>query len=117
PGLVGWSAPGPPRHGRPVTLAVRRAGLVQAVDVPPGRGVVTWRYQPPWFPAGFALSLAAAAFIAVLLAGRAAYERRQRRTGRVRGPRRGRVAPWCAPEGGGADEHGGAQRIRAGPGD
>jgi uncharacterized membrane protein YfhO len=45
---------------------VTRAGLAQAVDVPPGRGVVTWSYQPPGFAAGAVLSLGAAV-IAVLL--------------------------------------------------
>jgi hypothetical protein len=115
--IAGWSATWHPRHGLPVTLAVHRAGLVQAVDVPPGRGVVTWRYQAPWFPAGFALSLVAAAFIVVLLAGCAAYERRPRRTGGARGRRRDKVGAWSAPAGEGADEHGGDQRIRAGPGD
>jgi hypothetical protein len=77
--IAGWSATWHPQHGRPVTLAVGRAGLVQAVDVPPGPGVVTWRYQPPWFPAGLGLSLAAVAFIIFLLAGCAAYARRPRR--------------------------------------
>jgi len=114
--IAGWSATWQPQHGRPVTLAVGRAGLVQAVDVPPGRGVVTWRYQPPGFPAGFALSLAAAAFILLMSAGYAAYERRPRRTGSAPGRRRDKVAAWGAPTGEGADEHGGAQRIRAGPG-
>jgi hypothetical protein len=80
--IAGWSATWHPRHGPPVTLAVGRAGLVQAVDVPPGAGVVTWRYLPPWFPAGFALSLAAAALICVLLAGQAAHARRPRRPAR-----------------------------------
>jgi hypothetical protein len=80
--LVGWSATWHPQHGRPVTLTIGRAGLVQAVDVPPGRGVVTWRYQPPWFPAGLVLSLAAGAFILLLLAGCAAYARRPRRPSR-----------------------------------
>jgi hypothetical protein len=73
--IAGWSATWHPQQGPPVTLAVGRAGLVQAVVVPPGRGVVTWRYQPPWFPAGLALSLAAAAFILFLLAGCTAYAR------------------------------------------
>ena len=114
--IAGWSATWHPRHGRPAELAVARAGLVQAVDVPPGRGVVTWRYQPPWFPAGLALSLAAAAVILVLLAGYAVDERRPRRTGNARGQRRDKVAAWSAPAGEGADEHGDAQRIRAGPG-
>jgi hypothetical protein len=80
--IAGWSATWHPRHGPPVTLAVGRAGLVQAVDVPPGTGVVTWRYLPPWFPAGLALSLAAAALICVLLAGRAAHARRPHRPAR-----------------------------------
>ncbi|HEY1346521.1 MAG TPA: hypothetical protein VGF54_16150, partial [Streptosporangiaceae bacterium] len=80
--IAGWSATWYPRHGPPLTLAVGRAGLVQAVDVPPGRGVVTWHYLPPWFPAGFALSLAAAALILVLLAGHAAHARRPRRPAR-----------------------------------
>ena len=114
--IAGWSATWHPRHGRPAELAVGRAGLVQAVDVPPGRGVVTWRYQPPWFPAGLALSLAAAAVILVLLAGYAVDERRPRRTGSARGRRRGKVAAWCTPASEGADEHGDAQRISAGPG-
>jgi len=73
--IAGWSATWHPRHGPPVTLAVGRSGLVQAVDIPPGRGVVTWRYLPPWFPAGFALSLVAAGLILVLLAGYAAHAR------------------------------------------
>jgi hypothetical protein len=80
--IAGWSATWHPQHGRPVTRAVSRAGLVQAVDVPPGRGVVTWRYQPPWFPAGLVLSLAAAGLVLLLLAGCAAYARRARRPAR-----------------------------------
>jgi hypothetical protein len=43
---------------------------------------VTWHYQPPWFPAGLVLSLAAAAFILFLLAACAAYTRRPRRPAR-----------------------------------
>ena len=62
----GWSAAWQPRHGRAVALPVQRDGLVQAVDVPPGLGVVSWSYTPPGFPAGLALSLAAAALVAVL---------------------------------------------------
>jgi hypothetical protein len=76
--IAGWSATWHPQHGPPVTLAVGRAGLVQAVDVPPGRGLVTWRYLPPGFPAGLVLSLAAA-FILFLLAGYTACTRRPRR--------------------------------------
>ncbi|MGH3070509.1 MAG: hypothetical protein ACRDMI_18260, partial [Streptosporangiaceae bacterium] len=42
---AGWSATWHPRRGRAATLAVRRDGLVQAVDVPAGHGVVTWSYR------------------------------------------------------------------------
>ena len=49
-----------------MALAVQRDGTVQAVDVPPGLGVVSWSYTPPGFPAGLALSLAAAALVAAL---------------------------------------------------
>ena len=66
---AGWSATWHPRRGTPAALAVRRDGLVQAVDVPAGRGVVTWSYRPPGFRAGFALSLGAVASILLLLAG------------------------------------------------
>jgi hypothetical protein len=66
--IPGWSATWHPRRGRPTTLAVSRAGLVQAVDVPPGSGVVTWSYVPPWFTPGLALSLGATALILLLVA-------------------------------------------------
>jgi hypothetical protein len=65
--IAGWSATWHPGRGRPATLAVSRAGLVQAVDVPPGSGVVTWSYVPPWFTAGLALSLGATALILLLM--------------------------------------------------
>ena len=61
--IPGWSATWQPRHGPATTLTVQRDGLVQAVDVPPGLGVVTWSYTPPRFRAGLALSLAATALI------------------------------------------------------
>ena len=65
-------------------LTVHRAGLVQAIDVPPGRGVVTWSYVPPWFMAGFALSVGAAALILLLVAGQLLMTgRRARRSRRV----------------------------------
>jgi len=74
--ISGWSATWQPRHGATTTLTVRRDGLIQAVDVPAGLGVVTWSYTPPLFPAALALSLAATAivllfFLAALAAGRA----------------------------------------------
>jgi hypothetical protein len=61
--IAGWSATWHPRHGRAVSLAVYRDGLVQAVDVPAGHGAVTWSYRPPGFRMGFALSLGATALI------------------------------------------------------
>ena len=74
--ISGWSATWQPPHGLATTLTVQRDGLVQAVDVPPGLGVVTWSYTPPLFPAGLVLSLAATALVflfvlAFLVAGRA----------------------------------------------
>ncbi len=63
--IPGWSARWQPRHGQATTLTVQRAGVIQAVDVPPGPGVVTWSYTPPRFPAGLALSLVATTLILV----------------------------------------------------
>jgi hypothetical protein len=79
--IPGWHATWyPPGGGRPAALTVDRAGLVQAVDVPPGRGVVTWNYVPPGFPAGAGLSLGAVVLILLLLlAGRRGYLARGRR--------------------------------------
>jgi len=65
--ISGWSATWQPRHGPATALTVQPDGLVQAVDVPPGLGVVTWSYTPPGFPAGLALSLSAAALILACL--------------------------------------------------
>jgi hypothetical protein len=64
--IPGWGATWHPVAGGSVTLAVHRAGVVQAVDVPPGRGVVTWNYLPPRFTLGLVLSLAAAGLILIL---------------------------------------------------
>jgi hypothetical protein len=61
--ISGWSATWQPPHGRATPLAVQQDGLVQAVDVPPGHGVVTWTYTSPGFPVGLALSLAATALV------------------------------------------------------
>jgi hypothetical protein len=61
--IPGWSATWQPRNGPATALAVQRDGLVQAVDVPPGPGVVTWSYSPPLWPAGLAASLAATALV------------------------------------------------------
>jgi hypothetical protein len=61
--IPGWSARWQPQHGPATTLTVQRDGVVQAVDVPPGLGVVTWSYTPPRFLAGLGLSLAATALV------------------------------------------------------
>jgi hypothetical protein len=79
--IPGWSASWQPAHGRPTTLSVQPDGIVQAVDVPPGRGTVSWRYVPPRFVSGLATSLIAAALVlALAVAGR-----RARRTALSRG--------------------------------
>ena len=61
--IPGWSARWQPRHGPATTLPVQPDGVVQAVDVPPGLGVVTWSYTPPRLLAGLGLSLAATALV------------------------------------------------------
>jgi hypothetical protein len=65
--IPGWSATWHPRSGKPVPLAVGVDGLVQAVAVPPGTGVLTWTYTSPGFRAGAALSLVAALLLLLLL--------------------------------------------------
>ncbi len=78
---AGWSATWHPQRGPAAALAVRRAGLVQAVNVPPGRGVVTWSYLPPWFTPGFALSLVGGALILLLVTGWVRFRVAGRRAG------------------------------------
>ena len=63
--IPGWSARWHPDTGPAVTLPIRRVGLVQAVEVPAGHGVLTWAYDPPGLTAGLVLS--ASAFGALLL--------------------------------------------------
>jgi hypothetical protein len=66
--IPGWTATWHPRNGQARALAVRRAGVVQSVDIPPGSGVVTWSYAPPRFIASLALSLGALAVLLLLAA-------------------------------------------------
>jgi hypothetical protein len=71
--IPGWSATWHPASGPARTLPVTRDGLVQAVTVPPGRGLLTWSYLPPRLQAGLATSVLAAAvtlLIALFPAGR-----------------------------------------------
>jgi hypothetical protein len=67
--IPGWTAAWHPRAGQARQLAVSRHGVVQAVTVPPGQGLVTWSYAPPGFTAGWALSLAALVLVAGLATG------------------------------------------------
>jgi hypothetical protein len=68
--IPGWSASWQPSgDGKAVWVPVRAVGVVQAVDVPAGSGVLTWTYAPPHLQAGLALSLTGAAAIGVLLLG------------------------------------------------
>jgi hypothetical protein len=81
---AGWTATWRPRGGTPVIVPVRRAGLVQSVDLPAGRGVVTWTYTPPSFTAGFALSAGATAVILGLAVAMAVGRSRRRPGPRTR---------------------------------
>jgi hypothetical protein len=67
--IPGWTATWQPARGPAAGLAISRAGAVQAVDVPPGRGVLTWTYTPPGLTAGLTLSLIAIGLILVLVIG------------------------------------------------
>jgi hypothetical protein len=76
--IDGWSATWQPRHGPATALTVQADGLVQAVDVPPGLGVLTFRYAPPGFAAGLALSLMAGVLVTgFFVAGRLARRARK----------------------------------------
>jgi len=83
--IPGWSASWRPltgrAAGRPVTLPVQADGVMQAVDVPAGTGVLTWTYTPPRLAAGLALSLGSAGVIVLL--GLASLARRLRRPARI----------------------------------
>ena len=65
--IPGWSAIWRPKVGPAVSLSVRRAGLVQAVTVPPGRGILTWSYNSPGWTAGSLISACALALLLALL--------------------------------------------------
>jgi hypothetical protein len=67
--IPGWTATWQPARGPAASLPVSRAGVVQAVDVPPGQGLLTWTYTPPGFTAGLTLSLVAIALILILAIG------------------------------------------------
>jgi len=64
--IPGWTATWHPSAGPSTQLAVHLSGVVQSVDVPAGRGVVTWSYIPPRFVSGAVLSLFAILILLVL---------------------------------------------------
>lgn len=78
--IPGWTAQWQPSHSqRTVPLSVRRAGVVQVVTVPPGTGVVTWRYVGPKLHEGEVLSVATAVVVTALALGAAWVARDERR--------------------------------------
>ena len=92
--IPGWSATWQPRHGPATRLTVQQHGLIQAVSVPPGLGLVTWSYSSPLFPVGLALSLAATALVFLFFL--AAY----RASARLRKPSgSAALPPWAARRG------------------
>ena len=64
--IPGWSAIWRPQVGMALRLVVRRVGVVQAVQVPGGRGVLTFTYNPPGFDVGWMMSALALALLAAL---------------------------------------------------
>jgi hypothetical protein len=77
--IPGWTATWRPASGHPVVLPVRVDGVVQAVDVPAGTGVLTWHYAPPRLAAGLGISLTA--LVVILLLCAAAFTRSRDRAG------------------------------------
>lgn len=64
--IPGWRATWQPETGPDRRLAVRRVGLIQGVDVPAGRGTLTWTYDPPGWTAGWMASAGGLVVLAVL---------------------------------------------------
>ncbi|MGH3171787.1 MAG: hypothetical protein ACRDN0_38745, partial [Trebonia sp.] len=96
--IPGWTAFWQPVRGTARALPVHTDGLVQAVDVPAGQGIVTWHYMAPRFAAGLALTLGGALVIALFTLLALAGDRARRRAWAPRPPwnwwqRRGRIEP------------------------
>ena len=83
--IPGWTATWHPRHGSARALTVRAAGLVQAVLVPAGAGLLTWSYVSPGFGEGVVLSLGAGAVLVLLLLVASGFQSGRHRAGRVPG--------------------------------
>ena len=69
--------------GTATKLDVSRSGLVQAVDVPAGQGILTWSYVSPGFRAGLAMSVGGAVLLLLLLAAARWSRLKLRRSERV----------------------------------
>ncbi len=67
--IPGWTATWQPATGPARSLTVRGGGVVQVVEVPAGKGTLTWTYTPPRFIAGLVLSAVAALLIVATAAG------------------------------------------------
>jgi hypothetical protein len=91
--IPGWTASWTPSGGgASVALPVHRTGVVQAVDVPPGQGVVAWSYHGPGVAPGVGLSLLGTLMV-VGLAGASVAIDRSRRPRHRRGMRRRGTRP------------------------
>ncbi|MGH9016266.1 MAG: hypothetical protein ACRDY1_00825 [Acidimicrobiales bacterium] len=78
--IPGWTARWTPSGGGTGrALVVHRVGLVQGVDTPAGRGVVTWTYNAPGVLPGLLITLVGLLFTAVVVGW--ALLRRPRRGG------------------------------------
>lgn len=80
--IPGWTATWQPASGRPaVDLPVRPVGIVQGVTVPPGRGTLSWSYQPKGAWLGLGLSGAGTVALLGVLAVSVFRRRARRRAG------------------------------------
>jgi hypothetical protein len=78
--IPGWTATWTPANGAAGrNLVVERSGLVQAVDVPPGQGVVTWTYDAPGLVPGLIMSVLGVVLLLGLAGGTLYGARRSRR--------------------------------------
>jgi hypothetical protein len=74
--IPGWHATWRPSSGRSRPVPIARVGLVQAVDVPAGTGVVSWTYDPPGWTPGWILSSVSLVVLISLCASAAILRRR-----------------------------------------
>ncbi len=87
--ITGWKATWTPSgDGRPEQVAIHHVGVVQAVDVPAGRGVLVFTYQPAGVRTGLALTLGAAVVLVVDFGAAWLLVTRRRRAGTAQSPPR-----------------------------